>query len=70
MFEKEFPTDCSFLRGAAASVRYRWSDKLMSEVNNGDCHMEEFVHRNQCEQIIRTDGKDFGFPNSKTISFE
>ena len=70
VFNQDFPKESFFLRGAAAKVVSRWSPKAMELYNDGDCVIEDLIKKLKCGGLMTNDGNHFGFPESRTVSFE
>ena len=69
----EFPKQPFCLRGEVAEKLYRWSDELKASFQRGaltETELNEFIARYSAEHITKNNGDHFGFPVSKTVSFE
>ena len=68
--ESTFPDRCFFLRGEAAKRTFSWSQRLMSFYNQGNVNMDDLIREFRATNILRNNGKEWGFPDSETVSFE
>ena len=69
----EFSKQPFCLRGEVAEKLYRSSDELKASFQGGaltEAELNEFIARYSAEHITRNNVDNFGFPGSKTVSFE
>ena len=68
--EVQFPSRPFVVRGPNANRIYSWSDRLFTKWNDGDVNPEDFIKEEHAFNQIENRGEDFGYGNSRTISFE